>query len=140
MRTQRFSKARVPGAHGHSPEPGCMEDTGAPAWEGAPPRIRSDPRIGKHSHREMGHLFSPAMGPPWQGCDGSVGSQVLRPGEGPATHVGKRGRGGRKNTKMKSERSHYLSLALPLKKRRQRMIYSTSPNIQFPCYHITILR
>lgn len=64
MRTQRFSKARAPGAHGHSPEPGGMEDTGAPAWEGAPPRIRSDPEMGKHSHRDTGHLFSWPWGHP----------------------------------------------------------------------------
>lgn len=32
-----------------------MEDTGAPAWEGAPPRTVSDPRMGKHRHRETGH-------------------------------------------------------------------------------------
>ena len=45
---------------------------------------------------------------------------------------------GRKDTKMKSGRSHYLSLSLPLNKQLQRLIYSVSPNIQFPCYHITI--
>ena len=71
----------MPGAHRHSPEPGCMEDTGAPAWEGAPPRTVSDPRMGKHRHRETGQTGK---------ADGSAGSQVLRPREGPATHVGRR--------------------------------------------------
>lgn len=32
-----------------------MEDTGTPAWEGAPPRTVSDLRMGKHRHRETGH-------------------------------------------------------------------------------------
>ena len=48
------------------------------------------------------------------------------------------GAGGRKDTKMDQERSHYLPLPAPTLKQLQRIMGITSPNIHFPCHHITV--